>query len=794
MANTFNTLNPLGSTSPKDLSDNASNFDEFVNSTSPSFDDRFGKRRETIAGMEYEFDVAQAQHDAEFQALLARSGLEDLGNYAAGLQVTRRNQVFLRNGVYYRSAAATVLPYTLTGDWAVDGAKFVLTDDGLIRPDLASTTDLLKGAALIPTVARVVPSLAQLRQLPKQGSPLAMVFDSTSVWMLNPGDTSSPENLDVGLLVANDGGRWQAGLGMGVTNAMRGKPGNQFNDNGLIVGWYHPGATSNGNGNKANYVALYVGQDQIVQQIGLNGATGPKVDLFNATLLFGGPFTRGGRHAIDGVCLQIQPTDQNNTDRNYVGVQGQFLTTTGDGGTGPLDVRGQGFGSSSICQIVGTAKFMFNATAHEFNLHIDQGDGNRAYLGNGIQSADYLGERPFGYDFFYSMACLGGSIRGHKYGLGAHALNGAPAFEADSTFIKIFPSASGSQAMDALLDTTGMTFNSLIKADGVNLRSGVLDMNAPGSMISLGSPNVQAPVIIQAKTGGLGAVSDSSIVMSAGTAATGKGVMQLNSDLLVTAAGAVRSTTANYTSLGTTQFPFSQLVVQTSPVISSDLGKKKDVAPLRLGLDFVKDLRAQENGIIEFKYLDGGVGSSEHVQVGTRKVQRQVLEDYEETLTSVEIIEGKPVQRSTTVARQRPVCDLMTVHDENDEIVMVEEKKPVGTEDYFDEELEVWKKRVAYERRMVPMTVQVPRMEWVEEPIFEEQFTNSEGVRTHLGFGAQVVGKLLKDYGLEDCAAWCLSDKDDSESAQMLRLEQLIPVLFNAVAELSEQVQALRQL
>jgi hypothetical protein len=52
MTNTYLTGNPLGSTSPKDLFDNASNFDEAMNSVGPSFYDRFGKRRETWEGMQ----------------------------------------------------------------------------------------------------------------------------------------------------------------------------------------------------------------------------------------------------------------------------------------------------------------------------------------------------------------------------------------------------------------------------------------------------------------------------------------------------------------------------------------------------------------------------------------------------------------------------------------------------------------------------------------------------------------------------------------------------------------------
>jgi len=57
MSNTYDTSDlPLGTTSPKALYNNASNMDDAMNSELPSWTDRFGRRRETFAGMEQEFD------------------------------------------------------------------------------------------------------------------------------------------------------------------------------------------------------------------------------------------------------------------------------------------------------------------------------------------------------------------------------------------------------------------------------------------------------------------------------------------------------------------------------------------------------------------------------------------------------------------------------------------------------------------------------------------------------------------------------------------------------------------
>lgn len=47
---TYNTGNPLGSSDPRDLYDNAENLDKSLNSDADSWTDRLGKERPTIAG------------------------------------------------------------------------------------------------------------------------------------------------------------------------------------------------------------------------------------------------------------------------------------------------------------------------------------------------------------------------------------------------------------------------------------------------------------------------------------------------------------------------------------------------------------------------------------------------------------------------------------------------------------------------------------------------------------------------------------------------------------------------
>lgn len=147
----FNTGNPVGSTQPKDLSDNAQVLDKLVVGTDPSVVDRLGNLRYSWAGMEYEFQNAQdgrasafdddqADRAAQFEAFLESSGYVDVGDYGPGLVLTTRNQYFVRDGYAYRAANGTTLPYTTTGNWALEQSNFVLVQsDDILRQELAAS-------------------------------------------------------------------------------------------------------------------------------------------------------------------------------------------------------------------------------------------------------------------------------------------------------------------------------------------------------------------------------------------------------------------------------------------------------------------------------------------------------------------------------------------------------------------------------------------------------------------------------------------------------------------------------
>lgn len=148
----YNTGNPVGSRSPKDLLDNSENLDELVNSpTKTEHPDRLGVDRKTWHGME-----------VDFQQFLAGSAYQPLGDYDTDgpFTVEYRNQVFVKDGEYYRAAASTTLPYSTT-DWATDESKFVGVGDAVLRQDLAAPG----GAFLVKDAVAKVADVTELRAL-----------------------------------------------------------------------------------------------------------------------------------------------------------------------------------------------------------------------------------------------------------------------------------------------------------------------------------------------------------------------------------------------------------------------------------------------------------------------------------------------------------------------------------------------------------------------------------------------------------------------------------------------------
>lgn len=174
---TYNTGNPLGSSDPRDLYDNAENLDNLVNGEQPAYSDRLGKSRRSWQSVEdqanqqeaefnadqaqrvSEFDAAQRDREGVFNAYLVSAGYQFAGDYAAGIEITQYNQVVRdTNGELWRVSGSTTLPYTTTGAGLPEGGAFVNVGDAALRQELAQTGPG-KGISLIGGLPFVTPQM-----------------------------------------------------------------------------------------------------------------------------------------------------------------------------------------------------------------------------------------------------------------------------------------------------------------------------------------------------------------------------------------------------------------------------------------------------------------------------------------------------------------------------------------------------------------------------------------------------------------------------------------------------------
>lgn len=171
---TYNTGNPLGSSDPRDLYDNAENLDEAVNSEEPQWVDRFGRPRLPLMEQERQFVSDQERREGEFQAdqysreavfsdFLQASGYQDLGEYAPGIEITAHNQYVTFGGQPYLLKPSVPVPYTTSGEWT--GDDFKLIGDDSLRQDLANPE---KGAAMVARGVVAVDSIDDLQALPPE--------------------------------------------------------------------------------------------------------------------------------------------------------------------------------------------------------------------------------------------------------------------------------------------------------------------------------------------------------------------------------------------------------------------------------------------------------------------------------------------------------------------------------------------------------------------------------------------------------------------------------------------------
>lgn len=112
----YNTGNPLGSTSPKDFSDNSEISDRYVNDVvNETTLDRFGRSRLTIHGQQENARRSFEQFESSAANVIANLGFFPPVDYTDGLNVDSRNFTTTYNGVVY-AAQPSAVPFT-TGAW-----------------------------------------------------------------------------------------------------------------------------------------------------------------------------------------------------------------------------------------------------------------------------------------------------------------------------------------------------------------------------------------------------------------------------------------------------------------------------------------------------------------------------------------------------------------------------------------------------------------------------------------------------------------------------------------------------
>lgn len=112
----YNTGNPIGSTAPKDFSDNTEITDRYVNDVvNETTRDRFGRSRLTIHGQQENARRSLESIESNAATVIANLGFFPPVDYTTGLTVDSRNFTVTYNGVVY-AAQPSAVPFT-TGAW-----------------------------------------------------------------------------------------------------------------------------------------------------------------------------------------------------------------------------------------------------------------------------------------------------------------------------------------------------------------------------------------------------------------------------------------------------------------------------------------------------------------------------------------------------------------------------------------------------------------------------------------------------------------------------------------------------
>lgn len=554
--------------------------------------------------------------------------------------------------------------------------------------------------------------------------------------------------------------------------------------------------------NKYVHAGFQVIEDEVRQRPNDSGTIGPKVDGWNVLHQFGGPFAEGGRHAIEGNLVQLLPTASTNTDRNYVGAQGQVICLNGDGGT-PGNLLGQYFGLSASTILYAGAKNVYNATGGEINTVLLAGCS--VGIHSGIQIADTMQTRGSLIDAGIMLSCTAGSTTTYGTGWFVGAPNGAPALGADSQLVYVDGNAIPVIKYGLNFPNCVVT-DALIAAPNTVFGDGDLRFAKPNSSITLGNSVTTGTPNLAFKSGGnTGSAFDAKVQALGGTANNGEGALSVVASQLVVPL--TRPASDNAFALGSSTFRFSQVWAATATIQTSDRRQKRDIAPVSLEFaELMLDLVDAHS----YRWNDTPEQTETIATTERRQKTQPVVRPTE--VEQIDIVDGKAVLRMVVeeVETQEPVFETLPVVDETGKPVV--NRIPEKWQNIYaivrDEDgqavLDAKGRPVTkvVDRVLMQPAVEVPRVHHVPvmEDVVTEATTTTPGkanVRTHYGFIAQDIEAAILASGktTADFAGLII---DDETGFYGLRMDQILcllwPILKQVRAELAETKAELAQL
>lgn len=176
---TGNPVEPNGSSDPRDLYDNAQNFDIAINSvTKETWLDRLNRLRKSFFGMEKFFDQLMAYLKGLGEDAISAIGWQEMGDWSVGLVIENRDQIVWFDGSWYKFIGE--IPHAILGSspsedggiWSEGNPTGVWVNigDAALRSELAGPN----GVELIPSAARYrdlrSPSQIEGSKIPNNGA------------------------------------------------------------------------------------------------------------------------------------------------------------------------------------------------------------------------------------------------------------------------------------------------------------------------------------------------------------------------------------------------------------------------------------------------------------------------------------------------------------------------------------------------------------------------------------------------------------------------------------------------